>query len=50
MKLLQVFCDLPNGARRMFTAYNAYTVVYMLTCIAMWIYGSMELLLCMNAG
>ena len=41
MKLLQVFCDLPNGARRMFTAYNAYTVVYMLTyCyVAIWLFG-----------
>ena len=91
---MQVFCDLPNGARRMCTAYNAYTVVYMLTYIAMmwlyaglhklcyptillsgigargvssehmenmemfcvkrkmhpWLYGYMELVLCMNAG
>ena len=40
---MQVFCDLPNGARRMCTAYNAYTVVYMLTYIAMmWLYAGLH--------
>ena len=40
---MQVFYDLPNGARRMCTAYNAYTVVYMLTYIAMmWLYAGLH--------